>query len=189
MRTRLSLWRLFALIAFTAIACTPTNAANPSSRSSAPESSSTSSAVETPGSPAELASQRAVEAYLGMWRSMARAARTSDARSPLLSAYATGDALLTISRGLYADHQNGLVTKGEPKNEPRVSTIEPRDNPTTVGIVDCGDSTHWLKYRADTGGLADDGPGGRRAITATVERQADSTWRVSGFAIEGVGTC
>jgi hypothetical protein len=188
-RTRLSLWRLFALIAFTAIACSASPDANPSSRSSTPESSAPSSAVETPGSPAELAGRRAVEAYLGMWRSMASAARTSDARSPLLSAYATGDALLTISRGLYADHQNGLVTKGQPKNEPRVSTLEPRDDPTTVGIVDCGDSTHWLKYRSDTGRLADDGPGGRRAITATVQRQGDGAWRVSGFAIEGVGTC
>lgn len=182
--------QLLVLIAFTAIACTPSP--NSSPRSPAPTSTpkpSTPRTVETTRSPAELASERAVDAYLGMWRNMATAARTSDPRSPLLSVHATGDALLTISRGLYADGQNGLVTRGEPKNHPRVSMIEPSDRPTKVGIVDCGDSTHWLKYRADTGRLADDGPGGRRAITATVDRQADGAWRVSGFVIEGVGSC
>lgn len=189
MRTELSLQWLFALVACTAIACTPIAASNSSSRSSTPVSSPESSTVETTRSPAQLASQRAVEAYLGMWRNMASAARTSDSSSPLLSAYATGEALLTISRGLYADRQNGLVTRGEPKNNPTVSVIEPSARPTRVGIVDCGDSTDWLKYRADTGRLADDGPGGRRVITATVDRQADGAWRVSGFVIEGVGSC
>ncbi|MGH3761026.1 hypothetical protein [Actinophytocola sp.] len=133
--------------------------------------------------------QKAVNVYLGMWHTMVSAARTSDWKSPLLGQYATGQALNTISRGLYTDHQNGLVTKGTPKNTPVVAALDPVDDPTRATISDCGDSTSWLKYHADTGRRADDGPGGRRAITAVVERQGDGVWMVSDFAIQAVGTC
>ncbi len=136
-----------------------------------------------------MAGQKAVKVYLGMWHAMAGAARTSDWQSPTLSQFATGEALSTISGGLYTDHQNGLVTKGAPKNEPTVAAVEPADEPSTVTISDCGDSTDWLKYRADTGQPADDGPGGRRAITAVVKRQDDGRWLVSDFAVQAVGTC
>lgn len=124
-----------------------------------------------------------------MWRSMAAAAETSDWRSPRLGEFATGDALATISRGLYTDHRNGLVTKGAPENAPTVSTVEPPERPGRVTLADCGDSTGWLKYHAD-GRPAEDGPGGRRAITAVVDLQADDrTWLVSDFAVQAVGTC
>jgi hypothetical protein len=124
-----------------------------------------------------------------MWRDMAQAATTSAWNSPVLAQHATGDALSTISRGLYADHLNGLVTKGEPENSPRVTSAVPAGSPTTVMISDCGDSTHWLKYRKDTGQLADSDPGGRQSITAEVKRLSDGTWKVSRFAVEAVGTC
>lgn len=140
-------------------------------------------------SPAEAAGNRAVEVYLGMWNSMAAAARTSDWQSPELSKFATGDALTTISGGLYADHQNGLVTVGTPKNSPTVSGVDPADRPSAVTIADCGDSTGWLKYHADTGQPAADGPGGRRVITAVVRKQSGGLWQVSDFAVQAVGTC
>jgi hypothetical protein len=123
-----------------------------------------------------------------MWRDMAQAAKTSDWNSPQLAHNATGDALSVISRALYADHLNGLVTKGEPKNYPKASPATPTANPTTVMISDCGDSTHWLKYRKDNGKLADDKPGGRRAITAEVKK-LNGTWKVTRFAVEAVGSC
>jgi hypothetical protein len=119
---------------------------------------------------------------------MAQAATTSDWNSPKLAQYATGDALSAISRGMYADHLNGLVTKGEPKNYPKVTSATPAANPTTVMISDCGDSTHWLKYRKDDGKLADDKPGGRQAITAEVKR-LNGAWKVTRFAVEAVGSC
>ena len=124
-----------------------------------------------------------------MWLSMASAARTSDWQSTWLGRFATGDALTTISGGLYADHQNGLVTRGTPKDSPTVASWEPQDRPTTVTITDCGDSTNWLKYRADTGQPANDGPGGRRAISAVVKKQASGAWLVADFAVQAVGTC
>lgn len=140
-------------------------------------------------SQAEIAEDKAVEVYLGMWRNMATAARTSNWQSPLLSEFATGTALTTISGGLYADHQNGLVTLGEPKNSPTVARLEPPDAPTLVRISDCGDSTNWLKYDAKTRLAADDGPGGRRAISAVVTKQQGGRWMVSDFAVREVGTC
>ncbi|MFC4463956.1 hypothetical protein ACFPH6_05160 [Streptomyces xiangluensis] len=119
---------------------------------------------------------------------MAQAGTTSDWNSPKLAQHATGDALSAISRSMYADHLNGLVTKGEPRNYPKVTSATPAENPTTVMISDCGDSTHWLKYRRDTGKLADEG-GGRRAITAEVTKQVSGSWKVTRFAVEGLGSC
>lgn len=143
----------------------------------------------SPSSPADVAGRQAIAAYLGMWTDVADAATTSDWRSPKLAQNATGDALLVLSRTMYADHYNGLVSRGQPVNNPRVSSVELADAPTTVMISDCGDDSHWLKYRADNGQLADDTPAGRRAITAEVKLARDGTWKVTRFAVEAVGTC
>lgn len=143
----------------------------------------------SPSSPADAAEQSAVQAYLGMWQAMATAGTTSNWQAPELAKYATGNALTTITRSLYADHYNHVVTRGAPVNHPAVSSGEPAANPTTVMIADCGDSTHSLKYKEGTDQLADNTPGGRRSITAEVQRQADGAWRVDQFAVEGLGTC
>lgn len=140
-------------------------------------------------SAADAAGSAATAAYLGMWKDMETAGQTSDWQSPRLAAHATGDALSAISRGMYADHLNGLVSKGAPVDHPRVTSAVPSASPTTVMISDCGDSTHWLKYRKDSGKLADDKPGGRQAITAEVKLQPNGTWKVARFAVEAVGSC
>lgn len=148
-----------------------------------------STPTTTPPSSVDNAKQDATAAYLGMWRNYAKAATTSDWESSLLGEFATGDALAAMSRGLYSDHSKGLVAKGEPRNNPSVSSVDPPTDPTKVMIADCGDSSNWLRYRADNGQLADDEPGGRRSITATVGKQPDGKWKVTGFAVRGVGTC
>ncbi|ASO21594.1 hypothetical protein FHR81_003238 [Actinoalloteichus hoggarensis] len=127
-------------------------------------------------------------AYEGMWAAFVAAGTTANWQDPALAAHATGLALSTLTRGLYADAYNGLVTRGEPILDPVVSSVEPEDEPTTVVVADCGDDSDWLKYTAD-GQLADDVPGGRREINAIVERQADGAWKVSDFGVHGVGTC
>ena len=154
-----------------------------------PATSSTAATRSVPPQPADEAKDRAVAAYLGMWSDMADAAATSDWQSPKLALNATADALSRISRGLYADHYNGLVTKGKPANHPTVESVEPATAPTTVNVVDCGDDSQWLKYRADTGQRADDGPSGRRHIEAKVKKAVDGSWKVVDFAIQDVGTC
>lgn len=190
-QARRAVWILASAVMALATACSAspvssdveaqgsTPAASPSMTGSSTGSSSSADTVE----------HLATAAYLGMWQAMASAATTSDWRSPDLSKYATGDALQVITKSLYTDSRNGLVTKGAPKNSPSVSSVAPEARPTTVLIADCGDSTDWLKYRADNGQLADDTPGGRRAITAEVSKQSDGTWKVTRFAVQGVGSC
>ncbi|TVT52027.1 hypothetical protein FNH05_13675 [Amycolatopsis rhizosphaerae] len=123
-----------------------------------------------------------------MWQDFTAAGHTSDWRSPTLAAHATGTALTNLTRGLYADHYNRLVTQGEPVLNPTVSSAEPSDVPMEITVTDCGDSTHWLKYRVDNGQLADT-PGGRRLINAIVQKQADGSWKVTDFGVHAVGTC
>ncbi|KAB8166549.1 hypothetical protein FH609_024045 [Streptomyces sp. 3MP-14] len=123
-----------------------------------------------------------------MWEAMAEAGETSDWRSPALSRYATDDALTAISGGLYADHRNGVITLGRPINDPEVTSAEPSEEPTTVLIEDCGDSTNWLKYFEDSREPVDDEPGGGQVIDAEVRQQADGEWRVVRFAVQGVGS-
>jgi hypothetical protein len=163
--------------------CSTNEPSQPTTPSSVPV---TTSAVPQPG---DVAKQRATAAYLGMWSDMADAATTSDWQSPKLVQNATAEALQTISRSLYADHYNGLVTKGRPLNHPRVQAVEPLADPTTVTIADCGDSTNWLKYRADNGQPTDDGPGGHRQIEALVKKAVDGSWKVTTFAVHEVGSC
>lgn len=189
--------RLVTLAASSAVlfatvgACTsdepPTPAAATSSPQTVEEPATTSSRKP---STADTAKARAKEAYVGMWQAMARAGRTSDWKAPELSRYATGNALTTITRSLYADHYNKVVTRGAPKNSPHVTSADPPNDPTTVMISDCGDSTGTSKVMEDSGKRAPgDVDGGRRSITAEVVKQQDGTWRVKQFAVEGVGTC
>lgn len=139
--------------------------------------------------PADVASRQAIAAYLGMWEDMAVAAETSNWQDPRLGRHATGVALTNITRGLYADKANGLITKGQPKNAPKVSSVEPPSGPIKVIIADCGDDSQWQHYRLDNGQPANDGPNGRRQINAVVEKQQDGVWRVTDFGIHEVGSC
>ena len=136
-----------------------------------------------------VSGDRAIETYLGMWREMASAGETSNWQSPALASFATGDALSVITRSLYTDNLNGVVTRGRPSNAPRVSTVDLSVSPATVLVTDCGDSTNSLKYLKGSDQLLNDSPGGRRSITAEVKQQADGSWRVTRFAVGGLGSC
>jgi hypothetical protein len=159
------------------------------SASASPSVTPSPSPSSTPSSAAEAARQKAIAAYLGMWQDFAEAGETSDWDSPRLGDHASGDALLTMSRALYADHYNGLVTKGTSTNNPTVSSATPAAAPKTVMISDCGDDSRALKYDAKTGKLANDAPGGKRAMVAEVKLHKDGSWRVTRFAVQGVGSC
>lgn len=178
---------LAGLATVTMAACSttssPTGVSTPGTGNSSAPTTSTSPSM----SPAAVASQQALAAYTGMWQSMAQADQTADYQSPQLAKYATGDALGVISRSIYTDYKNGEVSKGAPVLHPHVTKLDPQNNPTTVTISDCGDSTHWLKYKADGASTGD--AGGRRSITAEVKKQSDGAWMVSDFAVEGLGSC
>jgi hypothetical protein len=178
---------VFGLAALTLAACSSNSSSTPGGTTGVAPSSPTTSVPASSVSRADGALQQATAAYTGMWRQMAKAGETADWQSPELAKYATGDALGVVNRSLYTDHLNGVVSKGAPTNNPQVSQVDPSDNPTTVMISDCSDSSNWLKYK--DGQLLNDTPGGRRSITAEVKKQQDGTWRVTRFAVEGVGSC
>lgn len=165
---------------------TPTATHPPTTRAAPPATSTTSPTTAPPTSKAKRA---ALSAYRGMWQDFAAAGTTSDWQSSSLGRHATGTALNKMSRSLYADHVNGLVTKGKPALNPHVSSVDSPGEPSKIVVTDCGDSTHWLKYHADNGKLADSKPGGRQLINAVVEKQADGSWKVSDYGVHGVGTC
>lgn len=170
------------------LALTSCNLGSPSATATTTTTSPAVPSSSASPSQADQAKQAALTAYRGMWQDFVVAGTTSDWQSASLGQYATGIALTNLSRGLYADHDNGLVTKGEPVLNPSVSSVDPAPDPKKIIITDCGDSTHWLKYRADNGKLADT-PGGRRLINAVVEKQADNSWKVTDFGVHDVGTC
>ncbi|MCP2243324.1 hypothetical protein [Lentzea aerocolonigenes] len=148
--------------------------------------------TQTPSSvasAADVARDKALAAYKQMWGDFTAAGKTSDWQSPGLRQHATGIALDKLSQSLYGDDYRGLVTKGNPILNPSVATAEPSNDPKTIVITDCGDSTNWLKYRKDNGALADDKPGGRHLINSTVEKQADGSWKVSDYGVHDVGSC
>lgn len=156
--------------------------------SSAPSALPTAAPTSTP-SAADVAGGQALAAYQGMWADFVTAGATSDWQSPNLGHHATGVALTNLSRGLYADRVNGLVTRGEPLLSPTVSSAEPTADPTRVVVTDCGDSTRWLKHRVEDDAIVNAGSGGRRLINAVVERQSDGSWKVSDYGVQGVGSC
>lgn len=178
-----------AVVVVAVAACGSGPASSPSTGTTQPPAPTTAAMSPSAASPGDAAKQQALTAYLGMWDDFVAAAATSDWQSPKLGRYATGLALSTLSRGLYADHYNGIVSKGVPTHDAKVSFVDPPSNPAKVVVSDCSDSTNALKYRADNGQHANDGPGGRRLINATVQKQSDGSWKVSDFGVQGVGTC
>ena len=159
-----------------------------SSGAVSPPAPSSGTPSSTPTSATELARRDAVAAYVAMWKADAQASHTSDWRATDLSRYASGEALQVLTGGLYADHANGLVSRGEPINDPEVTSTDPVDAPKTVMISDCSDSRNWVRYKAD-GSAFTDTPGGLRRIVAEVRIHTDGVWRVTQFGVGAVGSC
>jgi hypothetical protein len=141
----------------------------------------------SPTDPRLTAVQDALTAYRGMWQAYIAASNAGDPQSPDLAKYASGSALTTLVTGLTNNKSKGLTTKGSPQLNPVQTGFSPDDAPTSVTVGDCLDDSHWLLYKP-TGDLADNTPGGRHRVTATVVK-GDEGWKVTAFAAQGVGTC
>ena len=83
----------------------------------------------------------------------------------------------------------GERSRGPFLGEGPITEISPTNAPAKVGIRDCFDDGATHLVRASPGSPYNDTPGGRRLCLATVERQADGSWKVTGFGLQGVGTC
>ncbi len=152
------------------------------------DSPSATSASAPGQGPRGSVDEAALAAYRGMWQAYAKAGLTANPDEPGLARHATGQALSTLKTGLAKLRKDGEVIKGEYESDPRVVAASPSTEPLTVSVQDCLDTTRFLTYKAATGALADDIPGGNRAVRATVVRDGDS-WTVSSFGVQAVGTC
>lgn len=176
-----------AVLLATVTSCSSPEASPP--RGPTPKATSASAATTTSASPDNVAGQQAIAVYEGMWADFVAAGRTSDWESKRLGDHATGLAVTNMSRALYADKKNGLVTKGEPVLRPEVDSVKPSSNPTKVIITDCGDSSETQKYYAKTGKPLKGSPGGRHRINAVVEKDSGGQWKVTDYGVHEVGSC
>jgi hypothetical protein len=131
----------------------------------------------------------ALDAYRGMWHAYQNAIQVPDPASPELARYATGDALTTMTKGLQSLKDQGLKGTGEIVVSPKITAFSPATAPTDIEITDCLDSTQSHIVRASPGSPYNDTPGGHRRVQASVQRQVDGSWKVSGFGVQAVGTC
>ncbi|GIJ12617.1 hypothetical protein ACFFMR_29045 [Micromonospora andamanensis] len=155
------------------------------------ESVPTTQATTPPSAPASeapSAQQEALAAYIGMWQAMAKAGEVPDPDAPELRRYAADRALARVVDVLFTYRETGVVTRGAPVTDARVSGASPADAPTEVTVVDCGDSTNWTKHTKATGELIADDPRGRRNITAVV-KPVDGSWKVVSFDVGDIGSC
>ncbi len=132
-------------------------------------------------------SAEVLAAYRGMWADLVTAARTSDFQSPHLSQYTTGAAHTLFVQGLARDQLHGIVTRGEPVLDPRISSLTPTGDPTRATVTDCFDDAQWLEYTT-SGARAKNTPGGRRATTADLIKSR-GTWKVTDLEVGSVGSC
>ncbi|MEV6932104.1 hypothetical protein AB0M46_47505 [Dactylosporangium sp. NPDC051485] len=135
------------------------------------------------------AGRGALDAYRGMWRAYTAALAVPDPASSELTKYATGDALKTLTTGLQSVKDQGLKGVGDIVVSPKITVVSPTTAPTQIDITDCLDSSRSQLVRASPGPQYSDSPGGHRRTLATINRQADGTWKVSGFGVQAVGTC
>jgi hypothetical protein len=147
------------------------------------------SASASPSLSAKAVAERdALAAYTAMWQAMAKAGEVADPDAPELRQYAGDRALARIVDVIFTYQQTGVVTRGAPVTNARVTGVAPADAPTEVTIADCGDSTNWTKHEKATGELVKDDPRGRRNITAVV-KPIDGSWKVVSFDVGDIGSC
>ena len=141
-----------------------------------------------PSAPASGTPQaQARQAYLGMWRAFVAASRTADYQSGALSQYAAGGALSVLTRGLYQNYRNGIVTRGQPSFSPHVTVASPPGSTVQATVTDCADSSHWADYYR-SGKPAPGEQQGRQRIDARLQ-PFNGSWKVIYLVVEKEGTC
>ena len=81
----------------------------------------------------------------------------------------------------------GLVSDGNMKLSPEVTSLDPASSPTSAQVTDCADTSETARVRAD-GEPFDDEPGGRRLVVADLENSGGE-WKVTSFGVRETGSC
>jgi hypothetical protein len=122
-----------------------------------------------------------------MWQAYVTASRTADYQAASLAQYAAGGALSVLTHGLYQNHQDGIVTRGQPTFDPAVKIVTASGGSLVqANVTDCADSSRWLDYKSGrpVGGQ----PQGRRKIIAKLQ-PFDGVWKVTYLNVGKEKTC
>ena len=151
--------------------------------SSPPASPSATGSTAAPGD----SRMQILDAYTGMWHTYVTAARTADYQSAALSQHAAGDALMILTRSLYENHRHGVVVRGAPVLDPRVTGMSPARNPDSSSVTDCANDTRWREYTTSGRPASGGARAGRHRIYAQL-RLFGSAWKVTSLVVEKAGT-
>ena len=122
-----------------------------------------------------------------MWQAYVAAARTADYQAPSLDHYAAGAALSGLTHGLYEEHQQGVVSLGEPEFHPLVTIPKAAGGLVSqADVTDCADSSRWLDYH-DGKPVPGQAAGSRRIIARV--QPFGGTWKVTYLNVGKAGTC
>ena len=130
---------------------------------------------------------QARQAYLGMWQAFVTASRTADYQSGSLARYAAGGALSVLIHGLYQNYRKGIVTRGQPSFDPKVTIASSNGSAVQANITDCANSSHWTDYYK-SGKPAPGEARGRQRIHARLQ-PFNGVWKVTYLVVEKEGTC
>ena len=145
------------------------------------------SPLATVTAPGGAVRAQVIDAYDGMWRAYAAAARTAGYQPGPLSHYAAGDALMILTRSLYDDSRHGIVLRGTPVLSPQVTSMSPAGDPDASTVTDCASDSGWRQY-TKAGKPAPGAPAGRHRIYAQL-RLFGSVWKVTYLVVVKAGTC
>jgi hypothetical protein len=130
---------------------------------------------------------QARQAYLGMWQAFVTASRTADYQSGSLARYAAGGALSVLMHGLYQNYKKGIVTRGQPSFDPKVTVTSSNGSAAQANVIDCADDSHWGDYYK-SGKPAPGEPRGPHRIYARL-LPFNGVWKVTYLVVEKEGTC
>jgi hypothetical protein len=153
--------------------------------------SSSSGDLNVPGTSGPYAAQKqaALFAYEEMVNDWVSAGLTANYKDPVLSQYASGDALELITKALITEQSKGAVSKGSPTvTDISFGQMVPSSDPTEIVINSCFSDAAWLEYKASDGSLLNNVPGGEHR-TQVLAKDENGTWKIDQLAMNAVGTC
>ncbi len=185
-----------ALSAAGAVLCATALAAGCTSHSDKPTpppstpTTAAASAAPTPSSdPTADAKAQVLAVYKGMWDAQVKAYSTGTLVGTDLEKYAGDKALagIKVTAVYFQDHN--LVTRGEPKLSPVVTSIDIAGAASSATVLDCVDSSSYAPVNKDTGKPATLGDDNRRHPQTSVARGSGGTWLITETTIDRDKTC
>ena len=147
-----------------------------------PATSTAPSSSPSPSTNAEESEARtkAVEAYNNMRKAHVAASATADVKGGDIAKYA-GDPLLSELRyDLVLKSQQGLVTKGTPKWDVKVTKANVASRPFSAELEDCFDGTDWPTVFKDSGkSAAVPGQSKKYLVRAKAVQFDDGRWLIT----------